>query len=334
MDFDLLLNSKLDYLLVLLFLVLVDLVYMRMARNFDLIDIPNQRSSHKLLIVRGGGFVIPLAIMLYAILTQQLDKFIMGTLIIASVSFIDDLKSLPNRWRVAAQVVGVILLLIEANGFSYTPLVTILLLIVILGTINAVNFMDGINGITAMFGVVTTVALIFLNSTIDFIDQRLLIYTFIGLLVFAIFNFRKTARCFAGDVGSVSLGYILVYFTLLYFLKTGDISIIVLWTVYGVDSVLTIINRLLKRENIFKAHRSHLYQYYANELGRSHLLVAVCYGVIQGVINVIFIFNLKLQFLSPLVFTILVLSSTGVAYIFIRIRVLRKLRVIQNVDVG
>jgi UDP-GlcNAc:undecaprenyl-phosphate GlcNAc-1-phosphate transferase len=323
-------NMVFEYLALSITLYVILAVYLRVARKHQLVDTTNERSSHALPTPRGGGLIIPLAVVLYAVFYWQYNGFFIGLLLVALVSFLDDFKSLSNRWRILIQLVAVTLLVGDTIGFENSYLLVLVAIIVILGTINTVNFMDGINGISVAFGTVSILAFIYLNTIIDFVDQQLLLFSLIGILVFGFFNFRKQAKCFSGDVGSISLGYILVYFTLLYFLKTGDKSVIVLWTVYGVDSVLTIIHRLLKNENIFKAHRSHLYQYYTNELGRSHLTVASWYGIIQGIINVLFILNMHLQILSPLIFTAIILVGAGIVYIFIKMNVERQVQSIQN----
>jgi len=322
-------NMVFEYLALGIGLFLILYLYIRLAQKFQLEDTMNSRSSHTTPAILGGGLVIPLAVILYATFYNQFNSFFIGLFLVAIISFWDDIKNLPNQVRIILQLAAVILLVGEIIGFSGSIVIMLIVIVIILGTINAVNFMDGINGITAAFGTVTLVALTFINSKVGFVDQRLLIYILIAVLVFSFYNFRKQAKCFAGDVGSISLGFILVYFTLLFYMKTGDLSVIVLWSVYGVDSVITIINRLVNKENIFKAHRSHLYQYYANELGRSHLQVAAWYGIIQGIINVLFVLNLYYQNLSPLVFTFIILASSGVAYIFIRMSVLRKVKRLQ-----
>src|SRR5690606_25592414 len=119
------------------------------------------------------------------------------------------------------------------------------------------------------------------NRDIGFIDNRLLYCTGIANGVFAFFNFRQRAKCFAGDVGSVGMSFILIFAMLSLILATGNLIYILFFAVYGVDSVLTIVYRLVKRENIFKAHRTHLYQYLANEAKGNRLVIAACYGILQ-----------------------------------------------------
>jgi UDP-GlcNAc:undecaprenyl-phosphate/decaprenyl-phosphate GlcNAc-1-phosphate transferase len=314
-----------EYISLIIILFVILFYYIRNAQKYQLMDLANERSSHVLATPRGGGFIIPISVLLYAIYFMTINGFFIGLLLVGLVSFWDDLKSLSDRWRLLIHLTAVILLVGETIEFSGSIMTLIISIIMILGTINAVNFMDGINGISVAFGIVTIFVLIYLNGLIDFVAQDLLYFTLTGVLVFAFFNFRRNAKCFAGDVGSVSLGYILVYFSLLFYLKTGDISVLVLWTVYGLDSVLTIMHRLLKRENIFIAHRSHLYQFYVNELSMKHLSIATIYGIIQAIINVLFVINFTHSFFTPTVFLAIILTIAGMIYTLIRLYVIQKI---------
>src|SRR5690606_13748479 len=119
----------------------------------------------------------------------------------------------------------------------------------------------------------------------NFIDQRLLIFSFVSVLVFSYFNFRKRAKTFAGDVGSVSIAYILLFSLGALILKTGNLIYLLFLTVYGIDAVWTIVQRMILKENIFEAHRSHLYQYLGNEAGFNKLIISFLYGFIQFIIG-------------------------------------------------
>jgi UDP-N-acetylmuramyl pentapeptide phosphotransferase/UDP-N-acetylglucosamine-1-phosphate transferase len=112
------------------------------------------------------------------------------------------------------------------------------------------------------------------------------LYTLIALLVFNFFNFRTRAKCFAGDVGAVSIAFIIVFLLGKLMLQTGDLTYILLLAIYGVDSVLTILHRLILRENIFEAHRKHAYQLMANELKIMHVAVSAFYMLMQAIVAV------------------------------------------------
>ena len=115
--------------------------------------------------------------------------------------------------------------------------------------------------------------------------RNFIIVTLLSVLIFCFFNFRTKAKCFAGDVGSVSIAFILLYFLGSYILKSGNYWAILLLMVYGVDSVLTIFHRILLHENIGKPHRKHVYQLMANELHIKHVVVSTIYMVMQLIIS-------------------------------------------------
>ena len=174
--------------------------------------------------------------------------------------------------------VGTVLLVLVVDSHS---------LIVCTGIINAYNFMDGINGITGGYSLVILAALAYINKEVVTFVEADFIYTVIcSVLVFCFFNFRKKAKCFAGDVGSVSIAFILLFLIGRLIIETEDFSWIVLLSVYGVDSVLTIIHRLMLHENIGLPHRKHLYQIMANELKIPHVMVSSIYMAVQAIIIV------------------------------------------------
>src|SRR5690606_22393672 len=97
------------------------------------------------------------------------------------------------------------------------------------------------------------------------------------------FNFRNKAKCFAGDVGSASMCFILLFATISLILKTGNPIYILFFAIYGVDSVMTIIFRLLQREKLnSKSIRENLlYKYLKNEARGNPLIIAISYGIVQ-----------------------------------------------------
>ncbi|HNB81732.1 MAG TPA: UDP-GlcNAc--UDP-phosphate GlcNAc-1-phosphate transferase, partial [Chitinophagaceae bacterium] len=231
-------------------------VYFRIADRFNIIDKPNERSSHKQITLRGAGIIFPLGFLcgtLLSAFTGQLPPvgLIAGLLAIAAVSFADDVTGLPGRIRIIVQILGVACLLASAGVYQQSLWIVLAAFIVIIGTINAYNFMDGINGITALYSLVSLITLRIL------IPDPLLNWLIAAVLVFSFYNLRTKARCFSGDVGSVSMAFILCYYILKLCIETGNIQWILLLGVYGIDSVFTIVFRMLRKENIFKAHRSH-----------------------------------------------------------------------------
>lgn len=267
-------------IIILLFLAM--LWYFRLAERFNIIDKPNERSSHTVVTIRGGGIVFYLGALAWFFWSGAAHPyFFTGLTLIMLISFLDDILTLSNRVRISIHLLSVILLAVEVQLFAFSWYIIPIALVLIIGTINAYNFMDGINGITAMYSFAVLLLLWLANQEVHFIDDRLLYCTALANGVFAFFNFRQRAKCFAGDVGSVGMSFILIFALLSLILTTGNPIYILFFAVYGVDTVLTIIHRLFRRENIFEAHRTHLYQHLANEAKGNRLLIAACYGVLQ-----------------------------------------------------
>lgn len=274
-------------------LILVTFFYFKLAVKYNIIDKPNNRSSHKQITLRGGGIVFPIALLLQFLLNGfDYPLFTSGLLLISLISFYDDLKPLSNKVRLFVHLISVSLLFMQTGLLSYSVWIIILVYILIIGTINAYNFMDGINGITGVYSLITILCLYFINeSHISFVKDEWLIVSALALLVFNFFNFRRKAKCFAGDVGSVSMAFIIIFFLLLLIIQSGELKYIGLLLIYGLDTVTTIIFRLIRRENIFEAHRSHFYQYLANVKGWPHLQVSSLYMLVQGLVNLLIIYS-------------------------------------------
>lgn len=279
------------YGIVLLLLFILELVYFRIADKYDIIDRPNERSSHKTVTLRGGGIVFLFGAVAFFLLSGfSYPWFILGLILISFVSFIDDIHSLPDKYRLVVQFASMALLFYDANLFSYPWWLLPIALVVCVGIINAYNFMDGINGITGGYSLVVLCGLLYVNEKIcGFVDSRLIIFMISACLVFCFFNFRKNAKCFAGDVGSVSIAFVIVFLLGKLMLKTQELGWICFLAVYGVDTVLTIIHRIMLHENLGKAHRKHMFQIMANELKIPHLTVSAIYMVVQALIIALFL---------------------------------------------
>lgn len=274
-------------LFILVLLAGIELFYFRIADRFNIIDKPNERSSHKRITLRGGGVIFLFGMWLYAAFYGfRYPWFLAGLTLIAAISFADDVRSVPNRIRIAVHFAAMLLMfyqlgLVSAGQWWYL----LPAWIVCTGIINAYNFMDGINGITGGYSLSVLLPLVVVNAREAFIDPQLIWVAVLSVLVFCWFNFRPKARCFAGDVGAVSIAFILLFMLGALILRTGNLWYLVFLVVYGVDSVLTICHRLLLRENIFEAHRKHVYQLMANELKIPHVVVSAIYALLQVVIS-------------------------------------------------
>lgn len=240
------------FLLITIALFLCMIAYFKLADHYNIVDRPNERSSHNTLTVRGGGIIFPLAAILYSF-SKGLNYpyFAAGLFLISLISFWDDLKTSSRMLRLLIHLIAVSLLFIETGVFHETVWLIIVSYIIVIGIINAYNFMDGINGITGVYSLSVIITLVWINTLEHFIEQQLLLITIPALIVFLFYNFRKKARCFAGDVGSVSMAFIIVFALTMLLVHTHQFLYLLFLSVYGVDSILTIVFRLMKKENIF-----------------------------------------------------------------------------------
>ena len=277
-----------NYIFIFLLLFVAELAYFRVANYFNIIDKPNQRSSHTRITLRGGGVVFYIGALLYFVLQGfQYPWFFGGLTMLSLISFADDVCPQSSKLRLLVHFTAMGLMFYQWGLFELPWYFSVCALVVSTGILNAYNFMDGINGITGGYSLVVAGALLYINIyRVQFIDNELIYYVILSLLVFNYFNFRTKARCFAGDVGSISIAFILLFLLGKLIIATNDISYIVLLAVYGVDTVLTIIRRLLLKENIFEAHRKHVYQLLANEIKLPHVWVSSLYALLQALIIV------------------------------------------------
>ena len=273
------------YVIIAVTLLAAELVYFRIADKCNIIDKPNERSSHKTIVLRGGGIIYVLGMWLYAaFFGLELWPFLLGITLVAGISFVDDIHSLPDSVRLVVQFAAMGLIFWCWDILNWESWWIIILgLILCVGITNAYNFMDGINGINGGYTLAVLLPLVWMNYMLGFVDQGFIIVAILADLVFCFFNFRPKgkAKCFAGDVGSVGAAFIVIFLVGLLILQTGDFTYIVFLAVYGVDSVLTIVHRILLHENLGEAHRKHAYQLMANELRMEHTVVSGFYTVLQ-----------------------------------------------------
>ena len=273
------------YLIILTALVVLELVYFKVANYFNIIDKPNERSSHTKVVLRGGGIIYVLGIWLYAAFFGiELWPFLLGITLIAGISFVDDVQSLPDSVRLVFQFIAMGLMFYCWGILNWESWWIIILgLILCVGITNAYNFMDGVNGINGGYTLAVLLPLAWINYKLAFVDQNIIMVALLADLVFCFFNYRPKgkAKCFAGDVGSVGAAFIVLFVLGKLILTTGDFTYIVFLAVYGVDSVLTIIHRIILHENLGEAHRKHAYQLMANELKMEHTVVSTIYTLLQ-----------------------------------------------------
>ena len=309
------------YFIIFILLFVVEIVYFRIADKCNIIDKPNERSSHSTIVLRGGGILFLINAWVWsAFFGFQYPWFLAGLTLVAGVSFVDDIHSLPDSVRLVAQFVAASMAFYQLDILHWSMWWIILLsLIIYVGATNVINFMDGINGITAGYAlaVLVTLALVNMNST--FVEESLIISTILASLVFCVFNFRPKgrAKCFAGDVGSIGIAFIMLFLLGNVIIKTTDITWLIFLLVYGVDGCLTIAHRIMLHENLGEAHRKHAYQIMANELKIGHVKVTSLYMVMQLLISLGFIYlcpNTVLAHWLYLVITLVVLTITYILF--------------------
>ena len=274
------------YIIILVLLFVAELFYFRVADKFNIIEKPTERSSHSRITLRGGGIIFYFGALAYFLSNHwEYPWFMLALTLITFISFVDDIRSTSQGLRLVFHFTAMALMFYQWGLFSLSWWWIIIALIICTGIINAYNFMDGINGITGGYSLVILGALAYINSEITtFVEPALINTVLCAVLVFCFFNFRKKAKCFAGDVGSVSIAFILLFLIGKLIIKAEDFSWIILLSVYGVDSVLTIIHRLMLHENIGLPHRKHMYQLMANELKIPHVGVSLIYMGAQALV--------------------------------------------------
>ncbi len=293
-------------------------IYFRIADKYNIVDKPNHRSSHIHITIRGGGIIFPLCALIGLAMMPTPDYFTMaGILLLACISFWDDVKNISTSIRFLAQIVSVVLLFLSTGEINYW--VALGLLPVFLGFLNGYNFMDGINGITGLYSITVLASLWYININIStFIEPNFFLYLMVPIFVFLFYNLRPKAKCFAGDIGSITIAYVIAYLFYRLIIFTHNPLYLLFLCVYGIDISFTIIKRLSLGHNILEPHRMHLYQVLANEAGIAHVKVSLLYAVIQLVINVVLfaIIHLKLHIILTLVIGLLALLS--ISYIILK----------------
>lgn len=334
-------NIWITYLIIAAVLLIAELVYFRIADKCNIIDKPNERSSHSTIVLRGGGVIFSLSMVVWAILMMvqgnaiaQYLPFLCGLVLICGISFWDDVKSLPDSLRMAVQIISILLmfwsmsLYTAADSLLWTAVIVVVALFFCVGATNFINFMDGINGITAAYSLAMLVPIALVNGAwlkvngCGFIEPSYLVVAIIGVLVFSIFNFRSKgkAKCFAGDVGSIGIAFIILFALGRLMLATRDVTYIVFFLVYGVDGTLTIVHRIMLHEHLGEAHRKHAYQLMANELKMSHVTVSLIYMGIQLVVSLGFIYLIPNTIVAHWIYLVVTALILAVVYVLFKMK--------------
>ena len=325
------------YLLIFLLLLVAEMVYFRIADRYNIIDKPNERSSHSTIVLRGGGVIFLLSAWVWsAFFGLQYPWFLLGLTLVAGVSFVDDIRSLPDSVRLVVQFVAMGLTLFELfsmpgqflESASWWMMVAFVVMgmVIFVGASNIINFMDGINGITGGYAAAVLVPILIVNEgamlkavngAVSFVPYSLVITVLLADVVFCLFNFRQKgkAKCFAGDVGSIGIAFLLLFLIGGLVMMTGDVTYFIFLLVYGVDGCLTICHRIMLHENLGEAHRKHAYQLMANELKIGHVKVSLLYMGMQMAVSLGFIYVCPNNVLCHWMYLIGALVVLAVAYV-------------------
>ena len=333
-------NTYLVYGIIFVILLVLELVYFKIADKCNIIDKPNERSSHSTIVLRGGGIIFMLGLWIWAAFTSAgllntdlgfgYPWFLAAVTLIAGVSFVDDIRSLPDSVRLVAQFVAMGLMLYQLDMLHWEMWwVVIIALIVCVGASNVINFMDGINGITGGYALSVLLPLLLinngaagcdLNAQAAFVPTSLIMTVILADVVFCLFNFRPKgkAKCFAGDVGSIGIAFILLFLIGQLIMKTSDVTYLIFLLVYGVDGCLTICHRIMLHENLGEAHRKHAYQLMANELKIGHVTVSLIYMALQLIVSLGFIYLCPNTILAHWLYLFGALLLLSVAYVLFK----------------
>ena len=298
-------STCLTYSTIFALLLVLELIYFKIADRCNIIDKPNERSSHSTIVLRGGGIIFMLGLWIWsAFYGFGYPWFLAAVTLIAGVSFVDDIRSLPDSVRLVAQFVAMGLMFYQLglfemfqmsdgsllSGIVVPALIVLLAIVVCVGASNIINFMDGINGITGGYALASLIPLFILNRELGFVEDSLVVTVVLADVVFCLFNFRPKgkAKCFAGDVGSIGIAFILLFLIGRLVMLTGDVTYLIFLLVYGVDGCCTIVHRIMRHENLGEAHRKHAYQLMANELKIGHVKISLFYMCLQLAISLAF----------------------------------------------
>ena len=315
-------NTYIQYFIIIVILFLLENVYFKIADRFNIIDKPNERSSHSSIVLRGGGIIFLLVTWIWsAFFGFQYPWFVAALTIVAGFSFVDDIRSLPDSVRLVAQFLAMAMMFYQLDILHLDMWwIVILALIVCVGASNVINFMDGINGITGAYAMASLIPLFLLNRELCFASESLIVVVALADIVFCFFNFRPKgkAKCFAGDVGSIGIAYILLFLIGCLIMKTGDVTYLIFLLVYGVDGVLTICHRIILHENLGEAHRKHAYQLMANELKIGHVKISLLYMVLQLVVSLGFLYSCPNTIVAHWIYLLCSTIVLAIAYVLFK----------------
>ncbi|MGR8998078.1 MAG: MraY family glycosyltransferase [Gammaproteobacteria bacterium] len=280
-------------LIIALLLSVVSIYFIKAYALKNLLDVPNQRSSHQIPTPRGGGLGIVLAFFAAALLLfiddrLDLTRFlaITASLLVAGIGFGDDHRPIPARWRLLVHVSAALLALYLIHGF---PPLTIggrsvdfgflgyaFGLVYLVWLLNLFNFMDGIDGIAASEAVFVSGALAGFLKNEDIQLALIAVTLCISSTGFLLWNWPP-AKIFMGDVGSGFLGFVLGLLILMAGFSDPVYFYIglILFAVFITDATFTLMRRYISGQKWYQAHCSHAYQQAAKRHGHLKVVLSV-----------------------------------------------------------
>lgn len=316
-----------------LILTALEAAYLPIARREGWTTAHNVREDGHPVTVVGAGFIFYVAMILWsfsASIFYNVDApgsyFLLGLTMLAATSFADDVMGLKVWVRLAVQLIAVLFLCFEFPVFTTDFWLVLLFIFCVIGFINAYNFMDGINGMTGSYSIVALCSFLCINNFMGmhFTSGTYIIYALMGAVIFTFCNFRRRAIAFAGDVGSISMGYIVAVLLAQFILYVGDASPIVLVAVYTTDTLATVIRRLIEGENIFTGHRKHIYEQLHFNRRVSQLKISSIYSLLQLCISCGYLMTLRISPETSRFYTLAVYSLLVLLYICMLIPLSRK----------
>lgn len=303
-------------IIIILILMLSSVIYYKLADKFNIIDKPNHRSSHTTPTIRGGGILFVIAMLCWFFVNNFSNPyFILGVLLIGTISFLDDILTLSTKMRLPIQFIAIGLMLYQTGLLEDSVFLYILIFIMSVGLINIFNFMDGINGITGLYSVVILLLYYCVNLNIKAVDQDLILYPIVSILIFGYYNFRKKAMMFAGDIGSICIAMLIFFVGTKLILVSNNIIILLSVVVYTADGLLTMIYRKFIGENLLEAHRHHIYQKLVDRTKLTHLQVSAIYALLQLLVGIIVIYALESSLTSQIMIIVIVSITFIITYI-------------------
>ncbi|MDO3385010.1 glycosyltransferase family 4 protein [Gilvimarinus sp. SDUM040013] len=270
-----------------LFGVTLTAVAMLVVNRLNILDVPGERSSHTAVTPRGGGLSIVLVAIIggvFLLPVQQAWPLLLSSLMIGLVGFYDDYKQASRRLRLAVQLAAAILVTLvfypatlSLEVFQLSgPLLLLLLILWYIWCTNLYNFMDGINGLAGIEAVSVSLAMTFLLGSVSAGWSMYFLLLTGASLGFLVWNFPN-AKIFMGDTGSAFLGALFAGFSV-YCVASENVqqfwALVIMLGVFVADSTCTLLRRLIQRQRIFDAHRTHAYQY-ASRILKSHTKVTL-----------------------------------------------------------